>query len=318
MQGGELERSCHFFFSAFPRRAERLQLDLVFPGTSTQSVHLTVANPARSLRLTNWLLDRLPASREVDNLTFTLKDLQMITNGIEWLRLRPSIAFTRHGGFADDWSNVETEIEDFQGNVGGEYRQYCFRQPAYRIRAIAWPSGKAAFLQSNVSATFEFGLPPAGQMKNFETNFYFRDLELQLLGLSFPGIFYLSNNMIVGSTPLPVQTDERRYSPNSFGGKFINGRFIQTATLTWPTPRLLFKPFPVHKQRRFAFRARNQNGQTTSSRCQSGEEGPAGTFFDLNLPPDSTTIALEMILVEPRIAEFFVASPAVANAATKH
>jgi hypothetical protein len=155
---------------------------------------------------------------------------------------------------------------------------------------------------------FEIDLPPMGKMKEIGTNFHCRGLELNLLALTSPGIFYLSNKMVVGSSVLPADAANKSSGYSTTGMRLANGHFIETATLTWPTPRLLFKHFLVPKQYRFLFRAHDQQGQIAASRCQAWEEMANWRCFDLNLPTNSSKVQLEIIVAEPRVAEFYVAS----------
>jgi hypothetical protein len=299
-----IERACQFQFPDFPRRAAKLNVLVTSSGSPTETIQFKVANPLGPKPAPRWQADALPASRTVGDLTFTLESAKAISGDGRWFQL------TRNGRFVDDWTGVDFQIEDSHGNLG---RPRCLCEPACRVRALAWPNGNARFENSNVFLILETKLPPGGSIAELRTNCVVNGLKLKLVALAAPGVYSISNKMVVASAPLPPDASQG-YTFTGF--KRAGGLYIETGLATWTRYRFLFKPFSLPPKQKLLFRTRNERGQVGMlSGPKEGESLNVWKCFDLEVAPNSHTVLIEGILAEPRVAEFYIASAAFTNSA---
>jgi len=303
MSGSRLERAYQFRFDQFPRNEAQLQF-VVTSASGTQAVHLTVQNPLGNQPIKRVPADKLPVSRTVGDLTFTLERTEGIFGNGRWFYL------TRNGRLVDDWGSVDFEFEDAQGNLGTPH--YC-HESTCRVRALAWSNGNARSANSNIFLRFETNLPPEGSILELSRTCIASGVHLQLLALAAPGVYSISNNLAVDSARLsPMASQGYTFT----GYNNVNGRRVPTGKAIWTRYRLLFKDFLLPSGQKLLFRTKNEQGRIgILSGPKEGETVGMWKCFDLEVPPDSQRVVIEGIIPESRFVNFYIEAAALTNSA---
>jgi hypothetical protein len=301
MTGSRFERVYQFPFDQFPRNEPQLHFFVSSP-SETQAVHLTVRNPLGSQTVERFPADKLPVSRTVGDLTFTLENTAAIFGNRRWFQL------TRNGRLVDDWGSVDFEIEDSHGNPGKP--RYCFESTC-RVRALAWSNGNSPPARSNMFLRFEANLPPEGSILKLSIPCIVSGIELQLVALAAPGVYSISNNTVVDSARLsPMAVQGYTFT----GYHNVNGRRVPCGKAIWTRYRLLFKDSFLPSNQKLIFRTKDERGRIGMLYGpKEGENIGSWRCFDLETHPDSQKVVIEGIIPECRVATFYIETAALTN-----
>ncbi len=301
-----------YISDVFPRRSVQLKLELTtYPpqaSVKAESHTVLIDNPARATRLDAWTPQRLPATRRIGELEFTLDSLTILTNGgpKRWweatsLHWQPEFKLTQGGQPAADWETPEWEAVDVTGNRG---QTLGLHEPVLKFIGTIRPLPQAVTDKSS-----RWRLPLSGWPSNpngiqWNTNRIMHGASVDVIGLFPPGAYTFSQGQL---TNLPGGFRRsggwtglsRQVRP----GVWQSWRTHTTTNYAAYIRRILAKP-----GQRIALGVLDAEGQAVWG-DNSGGEAEGVLAFVFYPPPGMQPVALEVIVLDPVQAEFVVAPP---------
>jgi hypothetical protein len=298
-----------FSFRTFPRRSERLKIQVVQKGRVV--TEFDVANPAKG-EFPTWTGESPPATRHQKGLLFELKTIPQDMKELEplrdWHDWSPptnawpdcEVAVSRDGLPQAGWRVMDVRFEDVTGNTGPGL---CSYESAWKIDIELARSAEDAFPDSEVWQLGKLAVPEPGQVKKLGLSKRFGRVPVTVEGIGGPGNYTYSNFVCIASKPrLPVESAEKT-SAWMESGVFPN-------ILVAFHPHLLLRlPIWIGPGSLATLRGKDDTGRSIIREGRPARIGSKlPTFVDL--PPGAKSVELELILQETERVTFFVKPPA--------
>jgi hypothetical protein len=299
-----------YVFRAFPRTERKLTLR-VTPWKMDNSTFARIPNPHVSHRV-DWVGNPLPQRQHVGDLDAVLSNLSIRTNGGPdkyWespsLYWEPEWELRQNGQLATGWVFPEWSAQDTSGNDG---RYLGLHEPVLRFSASFYPNAT-----NEISAVFVTN-SPAVSITNLESNVWwklkarFQSKRLELLGL-FPAGMDAFLEGTYQTNPPPNMNPVKGGFPSGWVGTTL--RLTPFRLQEWDghyaaTPVVYLQADDLDANQRWGIRLRDEHGRLWAATPEPQGVRKGIRPFLVDLPPDVQTVVVEVVMLRPIKAAFYV------------